>query len=70
MDAIVRSVEAGLGVAIISEQIASALGGRVNVSEIKDFNEARSFFMIRLKNMSLSPAAEAFAEYVKTTMTK
>jgi len=70
MDAIVRSVEAGLGVAIISEQIASALGGRVNVSEIKDFNEARSFFMIRLKNMSLSPAAEAFAEYVKTMMTK
>lgn len=70
MDAIVRSVEAGLGVAIISEQIASALGGRVNVSEIKDFNEARSFFMIRLKNMSLSPAAEAFAEYAKTTMTK
>ncbi len=70
MDAIVRSVEAGLGVAIISEQIASALGGRVNVSEIKDFNEARSFFMIRLKNMSLSPAAEAFSEYVKSTMAK
>ena len=68
MDAIVRSVEAGLGVAIISEQIASALGGRVNVSEITDFNEARSFYMIRLKNMSLSPAAEAFAEYVKKTM--
>ena len=70
MDAIVRSVEAGLGVAIISEQVASALGGRVNVSEIKDFNEARTFYMIRLKNMSLSPAAEAFAEYVKTTMTE
>lgn len=41
MDAIVRSVEAGLGVAIISEQIASALGGRVNVSEIEDFNTDR-----------------------------
>lgn len=68
MDAIVRSVEAGLGVAIISEQIASALGGRVKVSEIKDFNEARSFFMIQLKHMSLSPAAEAFSEYVKATM--
>ena len=68
MDAIVRSVEAGLGVAIISEQVASALGGRVNVSEIKDFNEARTFYMIRLKNMSLSPAAEAFAAYVKETM--
>ena len=67
-DAMVRSGEAGLGVAIISEQIASALSGRVNVSEIKDFNEARTFFMIRLKNMSLSPAAEAFAAYVKETM--
>ena len=65
MDAIIRSVEAGLGVAIISEKIASTLGGRVSVSEIKDFSEGRSFYMIRLKSMSLSPAAEAFTAYVK-----
>lgn len=68
MDAIIRSVEAGLGVAIISEKIASSMSGRVNVSEIKNYNEARSFFMIRLKHMSLSPAAEAFFAYVKKTM--
>lgn len=70
LDAIIRSVEAGLGVAIISEKIANALGGRVNVSEIKDFDEGRNFFMIRLKNLSLSPAAEAFAAYVKSSMEK
>ena len=65
MDAIIRSVEAGLGVAIISEKIARTLGGRVKVAGIKDFKEDRSFYMIKLKSISLSPAAEAFAEYVK-----
>ena len=65
MDAIIRSVEAGLGCAIISEKIASSLGGRVRVANIKDFNEDRSFYMIRLKSISLSPAAEAFSAYVK-----
>lgn len=68
MDAIVRSVEAGLGVAIISKKIADALGDKVHTVDIKDFNEERSFYMIRLKSMSLSPAAEAFAAYVKETM--
>ena len=65
MDAIIRSVEAGLGCAIISEKIASSLGGRVRVANIKDFNEDRSFYMIRLRSISLSPAAEAFSAYVK-----
>ena len=65
MDAIIRSVEAGLGVAIISEKVAEALGGRVKVSEIADFNEDRSFYMISLKSSSLSPAAEAFAAFVR-----
>ena len=65
MDAIIRSVEAGLGCAIISEKIASSLGGRVRVANIKDFNEDRSFYMIRLRSISLSPAAEAFTAYVK-----
>ena len=65
MDAIIRSVEAGLGVAIISEKVASSLGGRVKVAEIEDFNEDRVFYMINLKSTSLSPAAEAFSTYVK-----
>lgn len=68
MDTIIRSVEAGLGAAIISEKVAATLGDRVRVINIKDFNEDRSFYMIRLKSISLSPAAEAFSEYVKNTM--
>ena len=68
MDAIIRSVEAGLGCAIISEKIASSLGGKVKVANIKDFNEDRSFYMIRLKSISLSPAAEAFTAYVKSKL--
>ena len=68
MDAIIRSVEAGLGVSIISEKIASTLGDRVRTVEIKDFKEDRSFYMIKLKSISLSPAAEAFSQYVKEKM--
>ena len=64
VDALVRSVEAGLGVAIVSEHIAEALGGKVNVVNITDYNEERSFYMIRLRSISLSPAAEAFWDYI------
>lgn len=68
MDAIVRSVEAGLGVSIISDRIADTLGDRVRVVEIKDFKEDRSFYMIKLKSISLSPAAESFSQYVRDKM--
>ncbi len=68
MDAIIRSVESGLGVAIISEKIASTLGDRVSVSEITDFTQDRCFYMIHLKSISLSPAAEAFTAYVKQNL--
>jgi DNA-binding transcriptional LysR family regulator len=70
MDAIIRSVEAGLGCAIISEKIASSLGDKVRIVNIKDFNEDRSFYMIMLKSISLSPAAESFAAYVKNNLSK
>lgn len=66
MDAIIRTVEAGLGVAIISEKVASALGSRVKVAEIADYREDRSFYMVSLKSTSFSPAAMAFIEYVKS----
>ena len=65
LDAVVRTVESGLGVSIISEKVAQTLGDRVNISEIGDFDDNRSFYMIYLKNSSLSPAAAAFAEFVK-----
>lgn len=68
MDSIIRSVEGGLGVAIISEKVADTLGDRVRVINIKDFNDDRSFYMIRLRSISLSPAAETFSEYVKNKM--
>ncbi|MBQ6389013.1 MAG: LysR family transcriptional regulator [Mogibacterium sp.] len=66
LDSIIRSVEAGLGVAIISEKVAAALGNRVKIIDIDDFNEERNFYMIYLRSISLSPAAEAFSEYVKS----
>lgn len=66
MDAIIRSVEAGLGVAIISDKVASTLGNRVNVVELEDYNEDREFYMVSLKSASFSPAAAAFSEYVKS----
>ncbi len=66
MDTMIRSVEAGLGVAIISEKVASSLGGRVRIAEIEDFNEGRTFYMINLRNTSFSLGAEAFREYVKS----
>lgn len=68
MDTIIRSVEAGLGVAIISEKIAASLGDRVKVADIQGFNEDRVFYMINLKSASFSPAADAFSEYVKSSM--
>ncbi len=64
-DTMIRSVEAGLGVAIISEKVAASLRNRVKVSEIEGFNEDRVFYMINLKSTSFSPAAEAFSAYVR-----
>lgn len=65
IDSVVRAVEAGLGVAVISENIAKRLGNRVSVLTINDFEEERSFYMIKLKNAALSPTAEKFYNYVK-----
>ena len=65
MDSIIRSVEAGLGVAVISRKVATSIGGRTRIVEIENFSEERSFYMVRPRSISLSPAAEAFAEYTK-----
>lgn len=67
MDPIIRSVESGLGVAIISRNIARSVGSGIRMVEIEGFDEMRSFFMISLRNISLSPAAEAFREYVRAS---
>jgi len=65
LNGIIRSVESGLGVSIISEKVADRLHGRVSISEISDFDENRSFYMITLKSGSLSPAADAFVKFVE-----
>ena len=65
LDSIIRCVGSGLGVSIVSEKVAAGLGNRVKVAEFSDFREDRSFYMINLKSTSLSPAAKAFADYVK-----
>ena len=64
IDAVIGCVESGLGVSIVSRKVAERLGGRVKLAEIADFKEERSFYMIHLKNTSLSPAAAAFTDYV------
>ena len=64
IDSMIRSVEAGLGVAIISESIAANLSDRVSILDIEDFESDRAFYIIKLKNASLSPAAEAFYDFV------
>ena len=65
LDSIIRAVEAGLGIAIISRKVADSIASRTRIVEIEDYDEERSFYMITLHSTSLSPAAEAFAEYVK-----
>lgn len=68
MDSVIRAVEAGLGVAIISEKVASTIGSRTRIIQIEDFDEERSFYIITLRSSSLSPAAEAFMEYVRSRL--
>ncbi|MBQ0005650.1 MAG: LysR family transcriptional regulator [Clostridiales bacterium] len=71
IDSIVRSVEAGLGVSVISKRTAEAIANdKVDIIEIKDFNDKRDFYMVTLKNAALSPAAERFAEFVKEYIIK
>lgn len=64
LDTIIRSVEAGLGVAVISERVARNIGDRVSILDIEGFQDQRDFYIIKLKNASLSPAAAAFYDYV------
>lgn len=64
LDSIIRSVESGLGVAVISESVAMHLSDRVSILNMEGFSGERDFYMIKLKNASISPTANAFYEYV------
>lgn len=64
-DAIVKSIEAGLGVSIMSAKLAEGLvNDKLAAVEITDFDIEREFYMVTLKNTSLSPVAQAFKEYI------
>lgn len=65
LDAIIRAVEIGLGVAILSEQTVAKLGSKnIRLVNINGFNVNRDFYMINMKGVALSPVAEAFKQFV------
>lgn len=66
LGSIVKSVEEGLGVAILSKKTAEVMGSdKISIVELSDFKEDRDFYMVMLKNISLSPLAEAFKNFVE-----
>ncbi len=68
---IIRSVEQGLGVAILSRYTAERIGSSLikNVT-ISDFDLARDFYMVTRKDVSLSPLAEDFIEFARSYFTR
>lgn len=68
---IVRCVESGLGVSVVSKKVAdSVTSDLITISEINEYKENRDFYMINLKNISLSPMAATFKEYVENALKK
>lgn len=65
LNSIIRAVEAGLGVSILSEKTIQTLSSRgIRAVNIKEFNLTRDFYMINMKSTALSPVAEAFKQYI------
>lgn len=65
LDAILRSVEQGVGVTVISEEAFKKVGTPEMVAvDIEGFTDKRDFYMITRKGVSLSPIAQAFRNYV------
>ena len=65
LDAIIRSVESGLGVSILSAQTVAKLSSPgIRAVNINGFNANRDFYMINMKSVALSPVAESFKQYV------
>lgn len=71
INAIIRSIELGLGVSIMSERTVERFGReQIKVLNIEGFHEKRSFYMIRARGISHSPVANAFTQYVKDNCNK
>lgn len=65
LETVVRSIENGLGVSILSESTVSMINSdKIKPIRIEDFDVTRDFYMINKKGVALSPAAEAFKEFV------
>ncbi len=65
-EAILRAVEAGLGVAILSERVVDrALAAKtVRAIPIVDLELERSFMLVHLRGRTLPPLARAFGEFL------
>ena len=65
LDAIIRSVESGLVVSILSEQTVAKLSSPgIRAVNINGFNANRDFYMINMKSVARSPVAESFKQYI------
>jgi DNA-binding transcriptional LysR family regulator len=65
-EAIVRAVERGMGIAILSQHVVERAVelGTLRSVEIEGLDLERRFLLLRLRGRSLSPLAQAFAELV------
>ncbi len=65
IDPLIRSVEEGLGVSLLSEHMVSRLAaGRLRSVRIRDLDLDRDFYMVTLRDASLSPSAVQFRQFV------
>ena len=68
LEGVIRAVESGLGVAIVSWLVVERLLAqkRVRAVEIRDVDLRRQFEIVTLHGANLSPDALAFVEFLKT----
>lgn len=66
LDSIIRSVEQGLGVSVLSQHTLDKMhSNNIKSLPIKEFKRNRDFYMVSLKGITHSPVAEAFCNFVK-----
>lgn len=63
---IIEAIKEGIGIAVLSQMAMKdfCVDRRLRVFHLKNFPNKRTFYMINSKNMTLSPVAEAFREFV------
>jgi len=66
LEGVIRAVEEGLGVAVVSTISTSNFVGREKMKaiRIKNFNLIRKFYIVNHKNRVLNPATEKFKEFL------